>query len=169
MRLRNGLLAILILFFYSSNSGHADVLDSTYLALEIGGSGGFGAINLGKSLHTFKKGKMNCRIGLSTFQLIDFERKLNPDLIVPLELETVFGKSHQLKMGIGTTIVAQVRANSVGEKMRNWHLNHFLKVGYRYKFKSKPYFIEFGYSPVLLKQKEYRNWAFLGLGKFLIK
>lgn len=169
VRKSKGFYLVLILMLLASPKLKGEEVKKNYLALEFAGSGGLGSINLGKNLLISNNLKLNARMGLSTFQVIDFQRKFNPDIILPLEIEGVKGDQHQFKFGVGTALVSQVRAKLGGEKSRDNYFNLFAKLGYRYSLKNEPYFLELGYSPMLLENSSFRNWAFLGLGKFIGK
>jgi hypothetical protein len=165
--MRNYLFVLFILFCFISKAER----DSTNIAknsisLDILGIGGYGSINYERMIYNFDNNlKIISRIGLTSYNLTDFTTKFNPDIIIPISISVVYGKKHNLEVGVGQVISNVVKVSQESyEPIRetNFHANFTL--GYRYQ-KSKGGFIyKIHYTPLIEFYDDFKHWGGISIG-----
>jgi len=157
----------LFLFFtsISTQAQEKGELPKNAFVVEAFGIGGFGSLNYERNILK----KNNCsivgRIGLSTYRIKDFNLKLNPDVIVPIALKVLYGKTHQIEVGVGQTLSSVVQADLIQkEPNRRYHFHTQFQLGYR--FQSSGSRISYGvqYTPIIERQKFFNHWGGLLIG-----
>lgn len=133
------------------------------LYLEGLGIGGFGSINYERNFIVVNAHQINGRIGISTLNIRDFTNQLNPDIIVPIAVNWLYGNRHKIEIGIGQAITNIVVADK-GQPKRGLNLNANFNIGYRYQKTSGGMVIRCGYTPFIEHYKNYKHWAGLSIG-----
>ncbi len=136
----------------------------TALFIEALGTGGYGSINISKNIYTFNKLALNARLGLGTYNLLDFQRNFNPDLIVPIEINARYGVKHFLNIGLGQVISSTVQSSLQTSIERNIILNSSLSFGYGFSFASGKLFTGVTYYLIFEQNKSLTQWPGLKLG-----
>lgn len=157
------LLCLLIfckLFFVSAQK---DSLKTKSVLIEFGGSGGYGSLQFEHKFFSLKKHQLSYRIGFSTYKLIDFEQKFNPDLIFPLCLSYYFGTKHQVEIGTGLNFVSIPVLESFEKKRQNSISGHAL-IAYRIET-HKNWIYKIAFTPLFEKEKTFRPWFGVSFGK----
>ena len=133
--------------------------------LEIGGVGGYGSLNYEKNIFHKKDVSLTLRLGMSAYHLMDYRNKLNPDVLIPLLINTRYGKNHQVEFGIGETVSSIVYANTSDYKQKRvFKLSTVFSIGYRYQKNTKGIFYRIAYTPIFEFNQYYKNWAGLSCG-----
>lgn len=134
------------------------------LFLEIGGSGGYGSVNYEYLVKKNNKLKLSTRIGISSYRLTDYTNELNPDLVIPIAVNTYYGSKNNIDLGIGQTFTSIVYADNENyQPKRRIQFNTNLFIGYRYQSETG-FLFKIGYAPIIENQKMFRHWASLTLG-----
>lgn len=173
MRLNNRIkikLFYIIILLISINCKAKSQLDTTYITqnlvyIEIGGIGGYGSLNYERIIPVKEKLKIGMRIGLSTYNVTDYTTKFNPDIIIPLAINGLYGNNHKLVLGFGQTISNIVQANHSNwkpERKTNLYTN--FTIGYRYQKDSGGIFVSCNYTPIIEFYDSYRNWGGILIG-----
>ena len=84
---------ILILLFVTGNIESQTIEKNNIVFAEGFGSGGYGSINYEYII--FRKGnllKIGTRIGIGTYHFVDYTNRFNPDIILPVTINTFYGK-----------------------------------------------------------------------------
>ena len=133
--------------------------------IEAGGAAGYYSINYERSICCCNYLTVAARIGLSSYHLRDYTARFNPDVLVPLTLNSYYGKNHKLELGAGGTIANVVYANKTDFKPRRIATFHsVLLMGYRYQKSSGGAFFRVAYTPIIEFNKHFRHWAGLSFG-----
>ncbi len=147
---------------------HESDSSKNFIYLEAGGIGGVGSINYERIFYNVKKLAFSARIGLGTYNIIDFTRKFNPDLFIPISLYGTWGNDHKIEVGIGETmsnVVHYSLTEHVPERSSEFHSN--FTIGYRYQKKGGRFIFKCSYSPIIEKNKQYRHWGGISFGYIL--
>ena len=132
--------------------------------LDLGGPGGLASINYEQKLFELLHIQVYAQVGLSTYKIIDFTRKFNPDIIVPMGLMfTSQDKKFQPIISIGSTYSNSVHATPYG-KTRDAHLHMWSKIGYRYNFNDSPIYLQASYVSIREQEVGHRNWGGISIG-----
>jgi hypothetical protein len=138
--------------------------------LEAFGAGGYGSLNYERIVFQQRNKlppnlKIGVRLGLSTFHLRDFNNKFNPDVIIPVLINAIYGKTHHLEVGLGQTIsnVAQTNGTTFAIE-RQTSLNSNFTAGYRYQKSERGVIFRLNYSPIISTNKVYNSWFGLSIG-----
>jgi len=143
-----------------------DSINSKHIVYAEGaGIGGYGSLNYENVF--FSKGlfKLSARIGVGTYRVLDFQNRFNPDVIIPVALYGLFGKTHFAEFGFGQAISSTVHVNIENlqpDRRVNIHAN--FSVGYRYQRKTGGLFLRLSYSPLIEYYKTFRHWGGLSVG-----
>lgn len=133
--------------------------------LEVGGAGGYGSVN-GEIRFTVKEHfTFTGRLGLGTYMLTDFEGKFNPDLIIPVTFLFAYGEKQQVELGLGPSFSSFPVLEQM-KKQRDFLCSANFLVGYRYTT-SKKIFFRLAFTPMYEKNKNFRPWLGLSIGKGL--
>lgn len=134
------------------------------LYIEIGGIGGYGSINYERILLNKKCFMFGIRAGLSTYHLKDYKNNYNPDLLIPLSINSYYGKNHKVELGIGQTFTNIVLANlPETDQTRKSSLHTNFSFGYRYQ-KTRGLMFRCVYSPIVAFNRILRRWMGLSIG-----
>ncbi len=142
-----------------------DNISKNLLYLEVGGIGGYGSLNYERIILIKEKLKIGARIGLSTYNVTDFRTKFNPDVIIPIGINGLYGNSHKIMVGFGQTISNIVSVNPSNwrtQRKTNLHLNFSL--GYRYQKNEGGMMFGISYTPMVEFYKSYRHWVGISVG-----
>jgi len=159
---------ILVLIFLSAVSqAKVDSLSTkkNSFYLELLGIAGYASLNFEREFIQIKKVKIGARLGISTYNFTDFTAQFNPDIIIPLSINALYGNKHNLELGLGQVISALVKANSTTfspERSINIHPN--FTIGYRYQKSSGGFMYRINYSPIIEFYKEYKHWGGISIG-----
>lgn len=160
-------LALLLFFCYEANSQ----TDTTMIAirhicyLEIAGIGGYGSLNYENVQYQKNNFMLSIRSGISTYHLTDFMNKFNPDIIIPLAVNVLYGKNHLVEFGFGQTITNIVYSDPINfMQNRSTKLSSNLTLGYRYQKKQGGIVFRGGYMPIIENNKYFRHWAGISFG-----
>jgi hypothetical protein len=136
------------------------------IIIDIGGIGGYGSLNYERIFFSQKDFFLSGKTGLSFYRFKDFERKINPDLLFPINIQGGLRyKSHHAILGIGQTISSIVKAsNNFNSKTRRNSMSANLTIAYRFQKKGKPYSVQISYNPLFEHYTRFRNWGSLNFG-----
>lgn len=138
--------------------------------LEAFGAGGYGSLNYERIIFQQKQKlppnlKVGFRLGISTFNLKDFNNKFNPDVIIPVSINAIYGKTHHIEVGLGQTISNVTQTNSTTFAIeRQTTLNSNFTAGYRYQKSERGVIFRLNYSPIISTDKVYNSWFGLSIG-----
>jgi hypothetical protein len=160
----------ILLFVFSNHSLVAQYIeDKNYskslVFVEAGGFGGYGSLNYEHLLKKINKVKVSVRVGLSTYNLMDFSHKFNPDIIVPIAVNGYYGSTHHVDFSLGKTITHIVYTDKSNyQPARSHSFNSNLSVGYRYQKEEGGLLFKIAYTPMLENNQMFRNWGALAMG-----
>ena len=156
----------LVLSFCNAIQAQGGVPYRSLIFLEIGGLGGIGSINYQHDIALNDHLAIGFRGGLGTVHLMDYRRKFNPDLIVPLSVQMLYGRIHRIEMGIGQTIanypVADLKRLPI--HTRATHFSTTFSAGYRFDHPQTRLFYRCTYTPYVEKNKHFKHWGALSIG-----
>ncbi len=157
---------LVFLFLGLGVSGRSQEEFSTFgLFIEGGGAGGYGSLNCELRFRMKDHFLFTRRLGLGTYKLSDFERKFNPELIVPLTFMVSYGKKQQVELGAGPSFSSYPMLDQM-KKERAFLLSANFLLGYRYTT-SKRFFYRVAFTPMYEQNKQFRPWFGLSFGKGL--
>jgi hypothetical protein len=151
-------------FIFSKNDS-LNLNKRNIIYVEAGGVGGYGSLNYERLIITKIKTIFLIRIGLSTYNIYDYTNNFNPDLLVPLIISGTNGQKHKLEYGLGITISNIVQANQIyfnPERVTNIHT--IFNIGYRYHNINNGFMFRLTYTPILVFNKYFQNWAGISFG-----
>lgn len=133
--------------------------------LEIVGIGGYGSLNYERIVLERNRFKFGLRIGVSTYNISDYTTKFNPDIIIPISVNGLYGNNHIIEFGIGSTISNIVQASSSNWKPeRVTNINANFTIGYRYQKKQGGVIFRCSYTPIIEFYKYFRHWGGISIG-----
>ncbi len=133
--------------------------------LEIGGLGGYGSLNYEKVILHKNQLMSTIRVGISTYRVIDFTNKFNPDAILPITINALYGQNHKIELGIGNTFSTIVRASLPDMKpSRIVDFNTVFSFGYRFQKNTGGVVYRCAYTPILEFNKYLRHWLGISFG-----
>ena len=109
--------------------------------------------------------KISGRIGISTYNIKDYTYSFNPDIIIPSAINGIYGKTHNIEIGIGQTIsniVQSKHSNLISYRETKFHTN--FTIGYRYQKDKGGIIYRCGYMPIIEFNKLYRHWLGTSIG-----
>jgi len=154
-------------FFY----GNAQTYPKHAFVLEAAGIGSYGSLSYERIFFEKKSLRLSASAGLSTLGLVDFNDKLNPDVIIPVKGMLLWNwRTHHLFVGIGQTFSSFPRVDrpTLNTKRRNTISGSPL-LGYRWQHREKRFFIQLTYSPIWEQYQRWQQWGGLGFGFSLKK
>jgi len=169
MKYNLSITSVLLIILFSTNYSKAQT-DSSITArnvifIEGLGIGGYGSLNYERIIPLEEKINLSLRIGLSTYQITDYTRDLNPDIIIPAGINASYGKKHRVTLGIGQTIVNTVQANNTTfEPERTTVLHPNFSIGYRFHKSTGGLYFNLTYTPLIEYYKYFRHWAGIAIG-----
>ncbi len=169
LKMKNKLYLIILLSLILNYEAVSKVdtipLSRNSIYLEIVGIGGYGSLNYERIVFKTNWFKFGLRAGLSTYNISDYTSKFNPDIIIPLSVNGLYGNNHKLEFGIGQTISNIVQANPSNwktERLTNIHAN--FTIGYRYQKKQGGVIFRCSYTPIIELYKHFRHWGGISIG-----
>ena len=170
--MKTGYFAIILVMYLSFNGiCHAqDGVPTTkcrhLLYAEVLGMGGLWSVNYENDISLKNKIMLGFRGGFSTVHLLDYTRKFNPDLIFPLSIHFIYGKTHGIEVGIGQTIsnIPVAKMENVPVHTRATHFSTGFIVGYRFEHQRTGIILKCGYTPILEQNKQYKHWGGISIG-----
>ena len=160
-------LALLLFFGFKSNSQTDTAVKAIrhLCYLEIAGIGGYGSLNYENIPYQKNNFMLSIRSGISTYHLTDFMNKFNPDIIIPLAVNVIYGKNHCIEFGLGQTITSIVHSDPINfMQSRSIKLSSNLTLGYRYQKTQGGIVFRGGYMPIIENNKYFRHWAGISFG-----
>lgn len=160
-------MRIVLLFLFCQLFTFLEAQDSTrrLIFLEAGGTGGYGSLNIEGQLLIKPRMTFLARLGISTYKLRDFERKFNPDLILPLTFSFLYGRKHQLELGSGLAFSSFPVLKQL-EKRREALFSMHAVLAYRYTG-AAGFTYKLAFTPLFENHKPFRPWFGLSIGKIL--
>lgn len=135
------------------------------LYVEAGGTGGYGSMNYEKLITSQNHLRIVGRIGVGTYNILDFQNRLNPDVLFPIGINGVYGKSHSLEIGVGQTISTLVKVDQTDYlKRRKTSFHASFNIGYRYQPKKGGFLFRCSYTPIIENYNYYRHWGSVSFG-----
>ncbi|MFY7908881.1 MAG: hypothetical protein ACOVO2_04995 [Emticicia sp.] len=173
MNLNRGCLLIVLLIgvhfkTFSQLDSQKSIRNLVYL--EAFGAGGYGSLNYERIIFKQRNQltpnlKVGVRLGISTFHLKDFNNKFNPDVIIPVSVNAIFGKTHHLELGFGQTLSNVTQTNNMTFAVeRQTTLDSHFTAGYRYQKSERGIIFRLNYSPIISSDKLYNSWFGLSIG-----
>ncbi len=156
----------LILFSHNtfSQTESTDIA-SNFIYLEVAGVGGYGSINYERVMYCKKYLMFTMRCGISTYHILDFKNKLNPDIIIPFALNAFYGENHKIELGVGESFLNIIHANTTDLKpKRITHFHTILSIGYRYQKNTGGIVFRCAYTPIIEFNRYFRHWAGISIG-----
>ncbi|MGB0390623.1 MAG: hypothetical protein ACPGD5_03580 [Salibacteraceae bacterium] len=133
--------------------------------IEAGGFGGFGSINYERVFIDINKFSFSSRLGIGTYHFVDYTNSFNPDIIIPVTINALYGRNHKIEAGIGQTFSSIVKMNfSDAKTKRSTNFHTVLSLGYRYQKETGGLFFRATYTPLLEFNKYYTHWAGISIG-----
>ncbi len=133
--------------------------------IEARGLGGYGSLNYERIVPLKKSISLGIRLGLSTYKIKDFMGKINPDIIVPISLNGLYGKKHKIEFGIGQTISSLVKIDySSWTPHREVKFSTTFSIGYRYQKNTGGLIYRWSYTPIIEFNKYFRHWGGMSIG-----
>lgn len=150
---------------------HCQDYPKHHLFLEALGAGGYGSVNYeyeGITLGADPNSPwhLSLNAGLGSYHFLDYERRFNPDLIVPLGINISWGDQHRLKGGVGVIPCLIVMATPNG-KQRSLNTSFNLRLGYQYSIitaKGKGLTLGLYYTPMFEYFHYFRHWGGVQIG-----
>lgn len=164
MRHIAAIFLLMALPFIVSAKGGKGLDGRNAVSLELMGIGGFGSFNFEHTLMSINAFHFDGRIGMSTIHLIDYRRKLNPDILIPLMISASYGHQHRAEIGFAETFAAVVKAGDKGQPYRNAEFNPSLYLGYRFQPSPSGIFFRIAYSPMLNYNYRFNYWGAASIG-----
>lgn len=153
-----------LLFLNYTTFGHGnDLTKSFFASVEAGGHGGYGSAGLTYLPKGIGWIKPTIRVGLSSYSLRDYEYKMNPSVILPIDLNFDLGDRHIFQIGASNTYVFTVNYER-GIKKRTVSESLGFKVGYKLYNQSYKKYWALGFSPIYQNNDFLRSWYYVGLG-----
>lgn len=164
-------LFAILLFISETNAQVKDEKEAkNAVYLDILGNGGWYSLNYERILYSQNKLNLAFSSGLSINHFKDFNDRFNPDLSLPLSLNSFYGKNHHLEVGIGTTFASVVRADEDYYAERLLNINLTMTLGYRYQRPGGGFLFRVAYTPLIpvyrqtTETGEFKNWASVSFG-----
>jgi hypothetical protein len=158
-------ILIFIIHLKSSAQNDSIKISKNSYFIEITGIGGYGSINYERLTYIKDKFKCGIRLGLSSYNLNDFRNRLNPDLIVPLFINSYYGNKHNIEFGAGQVFTNTVHVNFDNnnyKRLSNFH--SAISIGYRYQKKTGGLVFRCSYTPIFESNKYFKHWAGISFG-----
>lgn len=130
------------------------------LGFEAGGPAGLAAIHYEFSKQLNKQWQVGPTLSLGSFKVVDFQNRFNPDFIIPISLQSIYGsQKHRLVTALGLTASNIVYAKETGVQ-RNWQIAYFGRVAYRFHpSTSSKFAFQISYIPMINDDGYCRHWA----------
>tara|TARA_B100000963_G_scaffold234207_1_gene204628 strand:- start:1935 stop:2438 length:504 start_codon:yes stop_codon:yes gene_type:complete len=158
---------ILLCFCLSATAQIEPVGKKNIIFIELGGAAGYGSINYELLFKKIKKMKLSARVGLSSYKLKDFQNEFNPDIIVPISINTYYGYNHHIEFSFGqvfTSIIYSDKVNFEPTRRNNFSTN--LSIGYRFQKEVPGTICKIAYSPIIQTNSLLTHWFSVAIGQF---
>lgn len=159
-------LSFTLFLFVLTATAQTDSTKSKHILYgEGGGIGGYGSLNYENVF--FSKGlfRLSARVGLGTYRVLDFQNHFNPDLIIPVALYGMVGKTHFAEIGFGQAIASTVQVNIENlQPARRVNLHANFSMGYRFQREKGGFFFRLSYSPLIEYYQTFRHWGGISVG-----
>ncbi len=135
------------------------------LYIEVAGIGGYGSFNYERVIFSKKNFVLAPRLGISSYRIKDYTSKLNPDILIPVSINGYYGKNHNVEFGVGQTLTNITHASIIDYKpirRTNFHTN--FTIGYRYQKSTGGIVFRCAYTPIIMFNEHFRNWAGISFG-----
>jgi hypothetical protein len=145
-------------------------IDSNHIArnavfIEVAGVGGYGSINYERVMYRKKLLMSSMRLGISTYHIVDYTNKHNPDIIIPFTLNGFYGRNHKIELGAGETYSNIVHADLTNITLKRVsNFSTIFSIGYRYQKNTSGVIFRCAYTPIVEYNKYLRHWAGISFG-----
>ncbi len=157
------ILTLVFLFPAAWSSELPAAVNSVYV--QILGKAGYGSINYERQLLLRGNTRFGLHGGLGTYNVYDFTGSFNPDLIIPVSVNALYGSPHSIEIGAGQTISSIVQANPAGwQPERVNRLSAVFVFGYRFQRPEGGFIFRIGYNPVFEFYRRFVHWGGLSFG-----
>ena len=160
-------IIILLLFINGVAISQTDTNQVSWniIYIEAFGIGGYGSLNYERIIPVKAKLRIGLRIGVSTYNIKDYTTEFNPDIIIPIAINGIYGNDHKVEFGFGQTISNMVQvSHSNWEPERETHIHANFTIGYRYQKDKGGVVIRCSYTPIIELYKYYRHWGGISIG-----
>lgn len=131
------------------------------ITLNAMGKGGWWSIDYVKRIFKYQSLQLKTNIGYSTYHLMDFENKFNPDIIIPLGGAVQYGKKHKIIVEMGLTIQRLVVMEDIKKSI--WNQDLYFGIQCRYSI-SKTLFLQGGLFNLKNNQQKKYLWPSFSVG-----
>lgn len=162
------LFSIILFCFCFSAIAQIEIIGKKNLMfLELGGAAGYGSVNYELLVKKLQKMKLSARVGLSSHKFRDFQNEFNPDIIVPISINTYFGYNHHIELGVGQVFSSIIYADKVNfEPRRRNNLSTNISIGYRFQKEAPGTVFKIAYTPIIQNNRVFTNWFSAAIGQF---
>ena len=162
------LLFIILLCFCFSSTAQEELIDKKKIIfIELGGAAGYGSINYEVLVKKIKKMKLSARVGLSSYKFKDFQNEFNPDITVPISINTYYGYNHHIELGLGQVFTSIIYADKVNyEPTRRNDFSTIISIGYRFQKETHGTIFKFAYTPIIQNNSILTHWFSVAVGQF---
>ena len=162
------LFSIILFCFCFSAIAQIEIIGKKNLMfLELGGAAGYGSVNYELLVKKLQKMKLSARVGLSSLKFRDFQNEFNPDIIVPISINTYFGYNHHIELGVGQVFSSIIYADKVNfEPRRRNNLSTNISIGYRFQKEAPGTVFKIAYTPIIQNNRVFTNWFSAAIGQF---
>ena len=111
--------------------------------------------------------KLSARVGLSSYKLKDFQNEFNPDIIVPISINTYYGCNHHIELGLGqvfTSIIYADKFNYMPTRRNNLSTN--ISIGYRFQKEVPGTICKIAYTSIIQNNSILTHWFSAAVGQF---
>ena len=158
---------ILLCFCFSAAAQIEPGSKKNIIFIELGGAAGYGSINYELLVKKIKKMKLSARVGLSSYKLKDFQNEFNPDIIVPISINTYYGYNHHIEFGLGQVFTSIIYSDNVNyEPTRRNNFSTNLSIGYRFQKEEPGTICKIAYSPIIQNNSVLTHWFSVAVGRF---
>ena len=158
---------ILLCFCFSATAQIERVVKKNIIFIELGGAAGYGSINYELLVKKIKKMKLSARVGLSSYKLKDFQNEFNPDIIVPISINTYYGYNHHIEFCLGQVFTSIIYSDNVNyEPTRRNNFSTNLSIGYRFQKEMPGTICKIAYSPIIQNNSVLTHWFSVAIGQF---
>ena len=162
------LFSIILFCFCFSAIAQIEIIGKKNLMfLELGGAAGYGSVNYELLVKKLQKMKLSARVGLSSHKFRDFQNEFNPDIIVPISINTYYGNNHHIEFGLGQVFTSIIYADKVNyEPARRNNLSTNFSIGYRFQKEVPGTICKIAYSPIIQNNSIFTHWFSIAVGQF---
>ena len=158
---------ILLCFCFSATAQIEPIGKKKLIFIEFGGAAGYGSINYELLVKKIQKMKLSARIGLSSHKFKDFQNEFNPDIIVPISINTYYGCNHHIELGLGQVFTSIIYADKVNyEPTRRNNFSTNISIGYRFQKEVPGTICKIAYTPIIQNNSISTHWFSAAVGQF---